>query len=122
MEEALRGAGRPRSVVLFEAASIIWAVADTIFWGEESVFGNLALLVVWVGLTVWVTRGRSRAARLIYTGFGLFSLVTLGFVYGRGSIPSDALSTSVLLVGVLLQIILLSLVWWPTTTAWLKSR
>lgn len=122
MEGALSHEGRAKSVVLFEAVSIFSAVADMVLSQGENAFVELALLLLVLGLTLWVTRGRSRVARLIYTGVLLLGELAISAAYVRGYVPSGVQPTLLLLVSMLMGLLLLSLLWWPSTTTWLKSR
>ena len=112
--------GRPKSVVLFEAVSILVAVAHLVLHEGASRFGDGLQLLGWVGVTLWVTRGRSRVARLVYTGLLLFGTAGVILAYVWGQIPEEAL----LMVSVQALVILgvlLSLLWWPSTAAWLRA-
>ncbi len=119
MEAALEQQSRPKSVVLLEAVSIFSAVATMLLTQGESALGELAELLFWVGLTLWVTRGRSRVARVIYTGLLFFGTAALAGAYMWGYVPPDA--PPGLLASFTIELVaLLSLLWWPSTSAWLN--
>lgn len=120
MESGVAQQGRPKSVVLFEVASLVIAVVHPLLHEGLDLFGDALQLVVWVGLTLWVTRGRSRAARAIYTGLLLFGTVGVIAFYAWGYISADELLMVVLRALAMLAV-LLSLLWWPSTTTWLKG-
>ena len=90
---------RPTSVVLFEVINVLSALAALMFWQEGSPFGHLVEFLIVVGLTLWVTRGRSRLARAIYTGLALLTVPGVVAAVALGYIPPEVSSRQ--LVGAL---------------------
>lgn len=125
MEAALRPDRRPTAVVWFEALNVFPVLAAMLLWREGGFFDALVEFLVWVGLTLWVTRGRSRIARAIYTGAMLFAVAVLAAGIVWGYLPPEG-QRHLFIVGLVVfaveLMVLLSLLWWPSTTAWLKSR
>lgn len=120
METVVEQGARPRPVVLLEAIGILGAVSAMVLSRGESAFTGLFDLLLQVGLTLWVTRGRSRVGRVVYTGILLFGATALAGVYLWDSIPAD-LAPMLVLVVFLELTIFLTLLWWPSTSEWLKG-
>ena len=120
MEAVEQQEQRPRPVILLEAIGILGGVAVMVL-SRGDVFSELFELLVQVGLTLWVTRGRSRVGRVFYTGVLLFEVAGLVGAFLWGYVPASA--ASMLVISVFVEIaVFLSLLWWPTTSAWLKGN
>ena len=68
-----------------------------------------------MALTLWITGGRSRAARLIYSGLALLGAAGLLYAYHLGY---DVALFFALRLTIELTL-LIALLWWPATTDWL---
>ena len=85
---------------------------------ERDPFEGLFTCALWVALTLWITRGRSRAARLIYTGLAAIAAATFLYAYNVGYDASLFLAFRFTIELTLL----IALLWWPSTTDGLRKR
>jgi len=107
----------PRTVALFEAGSILPAIAMIVLSPEVGGIGDLLWLIAWVGLTLWISRGRSPTARWVYTALLILQAVLLANAYLWNDVePWDY---AILLGNLAVSAALLTLLWWRSTTAWL---
>ena len=115
------GDKRPISVLTFEVlgiASVLFdmALTDT---GSDP-FLHLFTSGLLLALTLWITRGRSNPARIIYTSIMVFGTAALIGTYALGYISGEPRFW--LLQTLLWPVVFLALLWWPLTSNWLNGR
>ena len=119
---------RPLAVVAFEWLSIASAILDLSLAGRAGDFddlgsavGQLAIASLLVALTLWITQGRSRAGRLVYTGLTALVVVLITVASWLGAFE-DKGSTWENVRAAIETAILIILLWWPSTSAWLRVK
>jgi uncharacterized membrane protein len=112
---------RPITVSAFEVLNIVSVVLEMVLTESDSPFEELFWSALWVALTLSITRGRSRAARIIYTCIIAFGGAACIAAYALGYVPAKY-QTSLALRFVLETALLMALLWWPSTTDWLKKH
>jgi hypothetical protein len=111
---------RPMSIRAFEALNIASIILAMVVTRSDGVFEELVTSSLWVALTLWITRGRSRTARVIYTLLLLFGAIALLFAYRLGYLPPDAVVPLALSFTVQLGL-WLGLLWSPSSSVWIKA-
>lgn len=111
---------RPIAVAVFEALNIGAVVLELVLSQayERDPFEGVFTSGLWVALTLWITRGGSRVGRLIYTALALIGAAALLYAYNDGYDVSLFLAFRFTIELTLLT----ALLWWPSTTDWLKRR
>ena len=109
----------PRTVALFEAGSILPAIAMMALSSEVGGFGDLVWLIAWGALTLWITRGRRPIARLFYTALILLQ----GGMFANAYIWNDVKpwDYAILFGSLAVSAALMTLLWWPSTSLWLRN-
>jgi hypothetical protein len=111
---------RPITLTAFEVLSIASLVIEIGIWGMEEPFWEGFAFSLFVVLTLWISRGRSKAARLIYTSIFVCVAALIIVASFRGELQADEAWTP--MVVAITYALLLSLLWWPTTSDWLNKR
>jgi hypothetical protein len=112
---------RPLTVTAFEALNVASVLLEMVITETDSPLEELFTSAVWVALTLCITRGRSRVARLIYTLLTAFAAAALLGAYRLGYVPSDTALPLALRFSVEVTL-LLALLWSPSTSDWLTKR
>ncbi len=110
---------RPITVPLFELANVAIGVLPMLLGESESVVGDVITGAVWIGLTLWITRKRSIVGRRVYTVVTLLSVLALVASWFSGFLPPE-FSGVHWLAFVASTSALLGLLWWPSSSAWLR--
>ncbi len=110
---------RPKAIVAFEALSLASVLIFMLLTETSTPFLDLLDDAVTVALTLWVSRGRSRVARILYTLIVLIAYVAIGGALWFQTIWPIA--TLTIIASSILELILLALLWWPSVTVWLNS-
>lgn len=112
---------RPVSVQAFEWLSIASLIYEMVTTESQGIFGDLLASGLWLGLVLWITRGRSTIARIVYTATSAFAVVGIYGAFRFGFMGPDA-SLAPVIWAVAQVAGLLALLWWPATTVWLKTK
>jgi hypothetical protein len=120
LERALGDQKRPITVTAFEVLSIASLVIEIGLWGMEEPFWEGFAFSLLVALTLWISRGRSKAARLIYTGIFVCVAVLMIVASLRGELQADEAWTPTVVA--ITYALFLALLWWPATSDWLDKR
>ena len=112
---------RPITLTAFEVLNVASVVFEIVVTETDSPFGEAFSSGLWVALTLWITRGRSRAARVIYSCLMAFGAASLIGAYSLGYVPEDDRFPLGLRFGIELAVFV-TLLWWPSTSDWLKKR
>ena len=111
---------RPITVAAFEVVNIVSVLFDMVLTQTDSPFGELLTSGLLIGLVLWITRGRSRAARVMYTLIMALAAACVMTIYCLGYVPSSA---KLLVFKFMVELgLTLALLWWPSTSDWLKKN
>ena len=108
----------PLTVRAFETITLVSLVWSLLAAKPED--HDLLSVIILAALTIWITRGRSSVARLIYTGTAVVGLIAIAAAAWWGYIPMEA-RLSVFLSSVSAMVVAFGLLWWPSTSDWLKE-
>lgn len=118
-EGELDNQDRPITIVAFEVANIASIVLTMVLTHSGSPFEELFTSAAWVALTLWITRGGSRVARIIYTALAVIGAAALFAAYWFDYVPISV--ATLLAVRITIELgILLALLWWPSSNLWFR--
>lgn len=112
--------GRPIPVRAFEALAVVSALAALLWPYGDGPFASLMDFLISVALALWVTRGRSNVGRLLYTGLIVFAAIALTVGIRSNYMPAGVPPAPVVMFAIQ-SVVLLGLLWWPTTSRWLNQ-
>jgi hypothetical protein len=120
----LQPSDRPRTIAWFEWLSILSLAAEVAYIDEHwALVLPAGLLFLWIIFSI--SRGRSRVARLIWTGLTLLSFAS-GIIWPNAYSPVDRTAGGIELTlgwgSLLAEIVSLGLLWSVPTSKWLRSR
>jgi hypothetical protein len=111
----------PITIIVFEALNVASVVLAMMLTQSESPLGELFTSAWLVALTLWITRGRSGVARVVYTVLYVGGAAMLLGLCWLGYLPTDA---KFLLVfrSTVEPAVLITLLWWPSSSDWLRKH
>ena len=110
---------RPTAIVAFEALSLASVLLFMLLTDTKAPFLDFFDDAITVGLTLWVSRGQSSIARIIYTVVIMLAYIAIfGALWLQTFSPVPSLT---LMASAGLELVLLALLWWPSASAWLKQ-
>ncbi len=110
---------RPKAIAAFEALSLASVLLFMLMTETSTPLLDLFDDAITVALTLWVSRGRSRIARVLYTFVIVVAYIAIwGALWLQVISPIAPLMIS---ASSALELVLLALLWSPSVSVWLKS-